>query len=171
MKNSKTLFITQAAIIATIYTALVLIFQYSSFGPVQFRIAEALTILPYFTPAAIPGVSIGCFLSAILTGANILDIIFGSLASLVAAVLSYALRRNKYLVPIPPIVVNALVVPFILKAVSGEAQSIPIPIMMLSVGGGQFVSAGILGLLLLMALNRHKDVIFRGFAATSSKNK
>lgn len=169
MRNSKTLFITQAAIIAAIYTALVLIFQYSSFGPVQFRIAEALTILPYFTPAAIPGVSIGCFLSALLTGAEPLDMIFGSLATLVAAILSYALRRHKYLVPIPPIVVNALVVPFILRATMSEAQ--PLPLMMLSVGGGQLVAAGILGLLLLMALNRHKDVIFKGYVVTSSKNK
>lgn len=85
----KVLFIAEAGIIAALYTVLVIIFQFSSFGPVQFRIAEALTILPYFPPAAIPGVTIGCFLSAFLTGAAGLDMIFGSLATLIAAILSY----------------------------------------------------------------------------------
>ena len=158
MKNKKTLFITHAAIIAAIYTVLVLIFSFSSFGPIQFRVAEALTILPYFTPAAIPGVTIGCFLSAVLTGADILDIIFGSLATLVAAILSYLLRRNKFLVPIPPIVVNAIVIPFVLRAAYGEAQ--PIPIMMLTVGAGQLFAAGILGIVLLLGLEKLKHIIF-----------
>jgi len=159
MNNKKTLFITEAAIIAALYTALVLIFQFSSFGPVQFRIAEALTILPYFTPAAIPGVTIGCFLSALLSGADPIDMVFGSLATLFAAFLSYKLRGNKYLVPIPPIVVNAIVIPFVLKAAYGEAQ--PVPLLMLSIGAGQFVAAGVLGLLLLFAQDKVKHVVFR----------
>jgi uncharacterized membrane protein len=159
MNNKKTLFITEAAIIAALYTALVLIFQFSSFGPVQFRIAEALTILPYFTPAAIPGVTIGCFLSALLSGADPIDMVFGSLATLFAAFLSYQLRGNKYLVPIPPIVVNAIVIPFVLKAAYGEAQ--PVPLLMLSIGAGQFVAAGVLGLVLLFALDKVKHVVFR----------
>ena len=161
MNNKKTLFITEAAIIAALYTALVLIFQFSSFGPVQFRIAEALTILPYFTPAAIPGVTIGCFLSALLSGADPIDMVFGSLATLFAAFLSYQLRGNKYLVPIPPIVVNAIVIPFVLKAAYGEAQ--PIPLLMLSIGAGQFVAAGVLGLVLLFALDKVKHVVFRNY--------
>ena len=132
MKTKKTLFITEAAAIAAIYTVLVLIFQMTSFGPIQFRIAEALTVLPYFTPAAIPGVTIGCFLSAIFSGADILDIVFGSLATLIAAILSYQLRRHKFLVPIPPILANAIIIPWVLKFAYGEAQSIPF--MMLTVG-------------------------------------
>ncbi|MDF2942987.1 MAG: putative rane protein [Herbinix sp.] len=159
MKNKKTLFISEAAIIAALYTALVYIFQFSSFGPIQFRIAEALTVLPYFTPAAIPGVTIGCFLSALLTGADPIDMVFGSLATLIAAFLSYKLRRNKYLVPIPPIVVNAIVIPWVLRFAYGEAQ--PVPFMMLSVGSGEFVAAGILGLILLFTLNNVKHAIFR----------
>ncbi|HWT75336.1 MAG TPA: QueT transporter family protein [Mobilitalea sp.] len=159
MKNKKTLFITEAAVIAAIYTVLVIIFQLSSFGPVQFRVAEALTILPYFTPAAIPGVAIGCFLSAVLTNAAPLDMIFGSLATLIAAFLSYKLRRHKFLVPIPPIIVNAIVIPWVLRFAYGDAQ--PIPLMMLSVGAGELMAAGVLGMVLLLALDKIKHVVFR----------
>jgi hypothetical protein len=85
--------------------------------------------------------------------------VFGSLATLFAAFLSYQLRGNKYLVPIPPIVVNAIVIPFVLKAAYGEAQ--PVPLLMLSIGAGQFVAAGVLGLVLLFALDKVKHVVFR----------
>jgi QueT transporter. len=138
---------------------LVFVFQYSSFGPIQFRIAEALTVLPYFTPAAIPGVTIGCLLSNLLFKADILDVIFGTMATLIAAVLSYLLRFNKFLVPIPPIVVNALIVPWILRYAYFYAD--PIPVMMLSVGLGQIVSAGIIGMILLFALEKVRYVIFK----------
>ena len=154
----KTLFITQAAIIAAIYTVLVIAFNFISYGPIQVRIAEALTILPYFTPAAIPGLTIGCLLSAILNSASVPDIIFGSLATLIAAVLSYLLRRYKYLVAVPPIVVNALIVPWILKLSYGAPDAVPF--MMLTVGAGEFVAAGILGMMLLFALNKVRTVVF-----------
>jgi uncharacterized membrane protein len=159
MNNKKTLFLTEAAVIAAIYTVLVLAFQPISFGPIQFRIAEALTILPYFTPAAIPGVAIGCFLSAIFTGADILDMVFGSLATLIAAVISYQLRRNKFLVPIPPIVANALIIPWVLR----YAYDVPdaIPFMMLTVGAGEVLAVGVLGTMLLLSLEKVKHVIFR----------
>ena len=159
MNQKKTLFVTQAAVIAAIYTVLVMIFNFSSFGPVQFRVAEALTVLPYFTPAAIPGLAIGCLLSNLLNSADVLDIVFGSLATLIATVLSYQLRRYKFLVPIPPIVVNALVVPFILKYAYFEADSIPV--MMVSVGTGQLLAAGVIGMVLLFSLDKVKHVIFR----------
>ena len=157
--NKKTLYLTQAAIIAAIYTVLVFVFQFSSFGPIQFRIAEALTILPYFTPAAIPGVTIGCLLSNILFRADILDIIFGTSATLIAAYLSYQLKDNKYFVPIPPILINAIIIPWVLKYAYFEAD--PIPFMMLTVGLGQLISAGILGMILLFALERVKHIIFK----------
>jgi uncharacterized membrane protein len=159
MNHKKTLFITQAAVIAAIYAVLVIIFQPISFGPVQVRIAEVLTILPYFTPAAIPGVTIGCFLSAILSGADILDIVFGSLATLIAAVLSYQLRRYKYLVSLPPIAANAVIIPWVLRFAYGDAQ--PIPFMMLTVGAGELLAAGVLGTILLIALDKVKHVIFK----------
>jgi uncharacterized membrane protein len=159
MKSKKTLFLTEAAVIAAIYTVLVLAFQPISYGPIQFRIAEALTILPYFTPAAIPGVTIGCFLSAILTGADVLDMIFGSLATLIGALLTYKLRRYKLLVPVPPIVANALIIPWVLR----YAYQIPdaIPFMMLTVGIGEVLAVGVLGMFLLIVLNNFKHVIFK----------
>lgn len=76
-KGMSVKFITQAAVIAAIYVVLVVIFNYISFGPVQFRIAEALTILPYFTPAAIPGLFVGCIIANILGGAIVWDVVFG----------------------------------------------------------------------------------------------
>lgn len=157
--NKKTLYLTQAAVIAAIYVVLVFIFQYTSFGPIQFRIAEALTILPYFTPAAIPGVTIGCLISNLLFSPDALDIIFGTAATLIAAYLSYQLRDNKFLVPIPPILVNAIIIPWVLKYAYFEAD--PIRIMMLTVGAGQLVSAGLLGMVLLFSLEKVRHIIFR----------
>ena len=99
-KNNKTVyFVAYGAVIAAIYTVLTLVFAPISFGPVQFRIAEALCILPFFTPAAVPGVFIGCLLSNLLCGAAPLDIVFGSLATLIGAAGSYGLRGNKWLLP------------------------------------------------------------------------
>jgi uncharacterized membrane protein len=159
MNHKKTLFLTEAAVIAAIYTVLVLAFQPISYGPIQFRIAEALTVLPYFTPAAIPGVTMGCFLSALFTGADVLDQIFGSLATLIAAIVSYKLRRSKFLVPIPPIISNALIIPWVLR----YAYDIPdaIPFMMLTVGAGELCAVGILGMILLFALDKVKHFVFR----------
>ncbi len=144
-------FIVHAAVIAALYIVLVLVFQYFAFGVIQFRIAEALTILPYFTPAAIPGLFVGCLVSNILSG-NIFDIIFGSAATLVAAVLSYLLRRHKYLVPIPPVVVNMLVVPFILKFTYDAQEALPF--IMLTVGAGQVIACYVIGIPLLLALEK-----------------
>lgn len=156
--NKRTLYVTQAAVIAALYVVLVFVFQYSSFGPIQFRIAEALTILPYFTAAAIPGVTIGCLLSNILF-ADILDVIFGTAATLIAAYLSYQLRDKKFLVPVPPILVNAIIIPWVLKLAYFEAN--PIPYMMLTIGAGQLVSAGIIGMVLLFSLEKVKHIIFK----------
>jgi uncharacterized membrane protein len=158
MKNNKTLFITQAALIAAIYVVLVYAFKPISFSYIQVRIAEALTILPFFTPAAIPGVTIGCLLGNLLTGADILDIVFGSFATLLGALGSYALRKQKFLVPIPPIVANTIIVPWVLRFAYGEA--LPIPFMMLTIGIGEVLSCGILGLVLLFALYQYKHIIF-----------
>lgn len=148
MKNKSVLFMAQAAMIAAIYVVLTIVFAPFSFGEVQVRIAEALTILPVFTPAAIPGLFIGCLIGNILGGALLPDIIFGSLATLIGALFTYLLRkRSKFLAPLPPILANIVVVPFVLRYAYGVL--LPIPFMMLTVGIGEIISCGVLGLSLI----------------------
>lgn len=159
-QNSKVLFTAQAAMIAAIYVVLTVIGASFAFGPVQVRLSEALTILPVFTPAAVPGVFLGCLISNVIAGALLPDIIFGSLATLIGAVFTWLLRNNsRYLAPLPPVTANALIVPFVLKY--AYMEPLPIPFMMLTVGIGEIVSCGILGLLLHAALIRYQNIIFR----------
>ena len=159
-QSSKIIYITQAALIAAIYTVLTMIaagFDLAS-GAIQVRFSEALTILPYFTPAAIPGLTIGCLLSNTLTGCALPDIIFGTLATLLGAVGSYALRRNRWLCALPPIISNMLIIPFILT----YAYHIPggIPLFMLTVGTGELISCMGLGQILLQALLPFRGRLF-----------
>lgn len=156
--NMKTKYVVQAGIIAALYVVLCQVLGWWSFGPIQFRLAEALTILPFFTPAAIPGLFVGCLLANIIGGGVILDIVVGSLTTLVAAVLSYKLRKMKWVVPVPPIVLNALVIPFVLRFGYGVPDSIPF--MMGTIFIGQFLMAGIVGMILLHALLPLKSRLF-----------
>ena len=161
MRNKKVLFVVQAALIAAIYvvvTYFVSAFHLAS-GVIQVRLSEALTVLPFFTPAAIPGITIGCFLSNLLTGCLPLDVVFGSLATLLGACGSYLLRRYKWLVPLPPIVANTLIVPYVLAYVYGMEGTIPF--FMLTVGVGEVISCYGLGMILLNALLPYRNVLFR----------
>lgn len=160
MRDKKVLFITQAALIAAIYTVLTWLVNLLGLanGAIQIRLSEALTILPVFTPAAIPGVAIGCLLSNILTGCAFYDIVFGTLASLIGAVGTYLLRRFKWLAPLPPIIANTLIIPWVLRLVYQAPGTIPY--FMLTVGIGEVISCGVLGLILLSVLGRYKNVIF-----------
>ncbi|MBO4900831.1 MAG: QueT transporter family protein [Lachnospiraceae bacterium] len=165
--NKTTKLVTQGAAIAAIYVVLTLIAN--AFGlanyAIQVRFSEALTILPYFTPVAIPGLFVGCIISNILTGCMPLDTVFGSLATLIGAVGTYLISKKlnqsktaQYLAPVPPIVANTLIVPFVLAYVYKFEGSIPY--FMLTVGIGEIISCGILGLILLKALNSRKSQIF-----------
>lgn len=159
-KHQSVLFLAQGAMIAAIYVVLTLVFAPFSYGEVQVRISEALTILPLFTPAAIPGLFVGCLISNILGGCVLLDIIFGSLATLIGAIGTYMLRRqNKFLAPLPPIIANALIVPFVLRY--AYQVPLPIPFMMLTVGIGEVISCGVLGMILHTALNKYRHTIFK----------
>ena len=161
MKNTsqKSSFMTHAAMIAAIYVVLTYIFAPFSFGDVQVRIAEALTILPIFTPAAIPGLFIGCLIGNILGGAILPDIIFGSLATLIGAVFTYLLRKkSQFLCVLPPIISNTVMIPLILKL--GYGMNLPIAFLMLTIGMGEVISCGVLGLILYYALRKYRKVIF-----------
>ena len=165
-RRSSALRIAQGAAIAALYVVLTLIFAPISFGEMQVRISEALTILPLFTPAAIPGLFVGCVLANILGGAIVWDVVFGSLATLIGAAAGYLLRRNRWLVPLPTVLANAIIVPFVLKYTYGFAGSIWY--FALTVGAGQIIACGILGGILLGAyllLNFDKDLVVPAIVA------
>ena len=163
MKNKNTQFLVHAAAIGAIYVVLTVLFAPISFGEVQIRIAEALTILPFFTPAAIPGLFVGCVIANFLGGAIPLDILFGGIATLIGAYFSYKLRGNKWLVILPPIIANTVIVPFVLHF--GYGINLPIPFLMLTIGAGEIISCGVLGTVLLNALSKYGALIF-GKSAT-----
>lgn len=172
--NQKVLYLVHAAVIAALYVVLTQLA--ASLGlasaAIQVRFSEALTILPVFTPAAIPGLFAGCILANLLTGSVPLDVLFGSVATLLGALgtwsISHPLRQSpstfelklwqKWLSPLPPIVANTLIVPFILAYVYQFEGSIPY--FMLTVGVGEVISCGVLGLLLLKVLERYRRYIF-----------
>lgn len=143
-------------------------------GVFQFRVSEALTILPYFTPAAIPGLFIGCLLSNLITGALPYDLVFGSLATLIGAIGTFALRKlgkntsrtlpggmslGAWLAPLPPIAANTFIMPFVIAKISEMPESIPL--FAFSVFVGEIVCCGGLGLLLLAALKKHPQLFGR----------
>ena len=142
--------LTRGGIIAALYVVLTYIFAPISFGAIQVRIAEMLTILPLFTPAAVPGLFIGCFLGNILGGAIVIDVVCGSIATLIGAVGGYLLRRNRWLVPIPAIIANMVIVPLVLRY--GYGIDMPLLSMALYVGIGEVLSCFVLGELLATLL-------------------
>ena len=162
-KNSKALFLAHAAIIAALYVVLTLIANALGLAnyAIQIRFSEALTILPYFTPAAIPGLFVGCILSNLLTGCVPLDIFFGSIATLLGAIFTYKIRKWKYLTPLPPIIFNILLVPPVLAFVYKFEGTLYY--FALTVGIGEIISCGILGLILLFVLEKYKNVLFPKF--------
>ena len=155
MKHKGILFVSQGAIIAALYVVLTMLANALGLAnyPVQLRFSEALTVLPLFTGAAIPGLFVGCLISTILSGAVIWDVIFGSLATLIGAIGTYLLRRYKLLPLLPPIISNTLIVPFVLAYGYGIEGTIPF--FMLTVGLGEAISCGVLGYLLMLVLRKN----------------
>ena len=162
-QNKSVYFMTHAAAVAAIYIVLTMVFQPISFGPVQFRVSEALCILPFFTPAAVPGLFVGCLLSNLFCGAAALDVIFGSLATLIGAVGSYLLRHNRWAVCVPPIMANTIIIPWVLRYAYGSADLIPVA--MVTVGAGEILAIGVLGNALLAALLPVRNADFKKEAA------
>lgn len=160
MKNKNVTFLTQAAVIAALYVVLTFLANMLGLAnyAIQIRFSEALTILPYFTPAAIPGLFAGCLLSNILTGCMPLDILFGSLATLAGAFGTYFLRKWKWAAPLPPILANIIVVPYVLAFVYQFEGSMNY--FRLTVGAGEVISCGILGMILLFTLEKYTKNLF-----------
>lgn len=160
MQGQKTRLMTESALIAAVYVALVLLFKPISFGAIQFRIAEALCVLPFFSLSAVPGLALGCLLGNFFSGAAMPDVIFGTFATLLAAILSYKLRTvSKWLVCLPPILANAIIVPFVLQYAYGVTDGYFF--LFATVGIGEILAVGVLGNVLLLALEGKKELIFR----------
>ena len=156
-QNTKAL--SKSAIIAALYVVFTYLATMTglSSGVIQVRFSEMLTVLPAYTPAAIPGLFIGCLISNLLSGCVIWDVIFGSLTTLLAAILTYAFRKHKWFAPVPPIVCNTLTIPFVLSYAYGASGSIPF--FMLTVGIGEIISCGLLGGILMMSLKKMQKYI------------
>ena len=161
-KKNNTAFWAQAAVIAALYVILTVIANTLGLAnySIQVRFSEALTILPLFTPAAIPGLYVGCLLSNILTGCIVWDIIFGPIATLFGALGTWFLRKkSKWIATLPPILSNTIIIPFILSYAYHFEGSVPY--FMLTVGLGEIISCGILGMALYFALAKPAAYIFK----------
>ncbi len=147
---------TLASTIAALYVVMTLIsaaFGLSS-GAVQIRISEALCALTFFTPAAVPGLTVGCLIANLITGANILDVVFGTLATLLGALGGRLLKKHQYLVTLPTLAANSIIVPLVIVYGFG-VKDIALPLVALSVCVGEFISATLLGTGLLMILKKY----------------
>lgn len=168
MRNRNVTMITQGAIIAALYVVLTMLANAMGLAnyAIQVRFSEALCILPFFTVAAIPGLTVGCLISNMLTGAMVWDVLFGSLATLLGAIGTYLLRKNKVLMMFPPVIANAVIVPFVLRYGYGITWMLgdvewSIPYFAITVGVGEIISVCGLGGMLFKALLPYKNVIFK----------
>ena len=151
-----TKFLIRAAVIAAIYAAVTVLLAPLSYGPMQIRVSEALTVMPYFTPAAIPGLFIGCLAANIISPMGVADMVCGSLASLVAAWASYKLRKRQLLVPAPPVIINGVVIGAMIYYIYGVPA--PLLVCMGWVAAGQAAACYLLGYPLLCYLKKHKRI-------------
>lgn len=157
--NNKDL--TRGALIGALYIVLTLIFQPISSGLIQVRISEALCVLPFFTGAAVPGLFIGCLIANLITGAAVYDVIFGSLATLLAACAAYGMRKNgwsRFFIPLPSVIFNAFIVGWLLSSVYQVGVSFPV--CALYVGLGQMAACYILGIPLMALLEKYREKLF-----------
>jgi len=162
MKNKKhTRRLCETALIAAIYVILTFVsaaFGLSS-GAIQLRFSEALCVLAIFTPAAVPGVALGCFTANLLTGCALWDIVFGTLASLIGMLGCRAMKKFPYLAPAPYALANMIVIPFVVKLVYGAPDALYF--IFLTVGIGEIISVFAVGIPLYLVLKKHSNTIFK----------
>ncbi len=162
MKSKKIQYIARAALVAALYVALTHLSNILGLasGAIQVRFSEALCILPFFMPSAIPGLFVGCIIANLTTGAIIWDAIFGSLATLVGAFFASKLK-NKWLVPIPTVIANTIIVPIVILFCYTAKDAWTLPNYLIGVVGvftGEVISAYVFGIVLFSALNKHKNI-------------
>ena len=161
MYKGKTAKVIQTIIIAGLYILITLV-ENATVGMtkdiIQVRLSDALTVLPYFTPAAIPGLFIGCLTSNYFIGCHPMDVLFGSIATLIGAIGTYLIRKHKFLTPIPPVIVNVIAIPLLFTYVYRYEDSFWYYVA--TIGVGEIIACGVLGMALLLALDDHKDKLF-----------
>ena len=142
-----------SAVIAALYAALTLSFQAISYGPLQFRVSEALTLLPAIFPEAVPGLAVGCLISNLFNpmGATVYDVVFGTLATLMAAVLTSRIKGSIWLRALPPVLCNAVIIGLVITYGYGVDL---LWMNMLTVGAGQAVICYALGVPLVRILEK-----------------
>ena len=153
-RSKRILFLCRGALVAALYVVLTFLAKFLGLdsGPIQVRFSEMLCILPIFMPSSIWGITVGCFLSNILVGAHWLDILIGPIATLIGALGTYALRKIKWLAPLPAVLSNAIIIPFVLSYAYGAEEAIPL--LMITVGIGEVISVyGLGGLFMVSAKN------------------
>ncbi len=155
MKTYSTLTLIRGAVIAALYVALTLLLAPLSFGPVQVRVSEALTVLPILFPEAIPALYIGCLIANFGSPLGLVDVFGGSAVTLLAALATYRLRHNIKLALVPPVLFNAVLVSIYVRTFLGW----PYWLTALSIGAGQIIAVYGLGLLLLRYLKRYQGQV------------
>ncbi len=165
MKTGKIKYLTTSALISALYVALTFLCNLLGLasGAVQLRLSEALCVLPFFIPSAVPGLFIGCLIANLVTASALWDVIFGSLATLIGAFFASKIK-NKWLVPIPTVIANTVVVPLVVLFcyTAKEAWSVQTYLITaVGVFAGEVISAYILGVVLLFALDKHKNTLFK----------
>lgn len=158
--NKKIYRIAICAMIAAMYAVLTIVLGFMSFGGIQFRIAEALTVLPYFSVMAVPGLTIGCLISNLFSPVGLPDVIVGTLATLLASILTRlcAKKKLKWLAPLPPIAINAVAIGLLLMFESGSVSFVSFAVNAAGVGAGQAVCCYGLGLPLLILLEKNPKI-------------
>lgn len=172
MKKNTIQKLTFAAVIAALYAVITLLLSWLSFGPIQFRIAEALTVLPYFSPVAIVGLSIGCLISNLIASPYAwLDILFGTAATVLGAVGTYLLSRKKnqitfWLAPLPTVLANTIIVGAMITAsmsLSGQLSETGFTLTLLynmaTVGLGEVVCCYALGIPLMFIIKKYRKAL------------
>ncbi len=156
--KGKTLFLTRSALIAALYVALTCISGALGLasGVIQIRISEALCVLPALMPSATFGVTLGCLIYNVFFSGNPLDMIFGTLATLLGALGATLFKKKPYLASIPTILSNILIIPFVIALGTSDGSLASVPFYMLTIGIGEVTACGIFGSVLIGALKKHK---------------
>lgn len=161
MNHKKISYLTQGGVIAALYFVLTMLawgFNLAS-GAIQVRFSEMLCVMPFFTAAGVPGVTLGCFLANLVMGSPMPDVIFGTLATFIGAIGTRLLRRHRFLCTLPPVISNAIIIPLVLKyAYVGVDGSLPF--LALTVGTGEFISCVLFGSILITALLPVRNHLF-----------